>query len=470
MWCGECYSSDPVVSFFVNRLENDGGEKEKDPRDRTRLAKAWGSKRRPADAFLRARDGDHALIPFECDSCIFHKLKGASPREGNPIDGLLLGCIRRANLDAFWSSATATVNGNRDKLAMGIEMSGLVGLAGPYLHEGPLPGFDHCGYEVAVQMLLYSKRPGKYSKSHLQFDTIRKLRSAYSNQIRASPQSNLEATSLGDAKGNYQRFSKDPCGSFWFFRFMPGMKSRMGQDWRPNKGLSIGLYLRVLEEAELRIVGAPSPRDQNRWIVFHSYAVVSYVLSLRGKEGLLLDLEGLNRHWGSGDGSYVIVTLQGTVKGETNDRDHLLPCAPVTDSGVDVKASLQRLMTHKASLGFTDGPAISDSRGRSFSSKDMSASFLEILEDLFDSERHLFPPDITSKELLRERYQAFRSFRRTSDSRAAEMNVSASDIDIVNRWESVERAKGKRANMSMRLHYLQIELIVKPFLRYTGRM
>jgi hypothetical protein len=64
--------------------------------------------------------------------------------------------------------------------------------------------------------------------------------------------------------------------------------------------------------------------------------------------------------------------------------------------------------------------------GGSFSSKDMSASFLEILEDLFDSDRQLFSPDITSKETLWEIYQAFCSVQRTSDSRADEMNVDGS--------------------------------------------
>jgi hypothetical protein len=112
MWCGECYSSDPGVSFHVNCLNNKGGEREKEPRDRARLAKAWGKRHQAADAYLTARDGDHTLVPFECDLCIFHKLQGESPKEGNPIDGLLLGCIRRINLDAFWSSLTATVNGN----------------------------------------------------------------------------------------------------------------------------------------------------------------------------------------------------------------------------------------------------------------------------------------------------------------------------------------------------------------------
>jgi hypothetical protein len=98
------------------------------------------------------------------------------------------------------------------------------------------------------------------------------------------------------------------------------------------------------------------------------------------------------------------------VKGEPNDRDHLLLCVLVTSSGVDVKASLKRLIDHKASIGFIDGPAISDETGRAFSTKDMLDSLVEIVEDIFDSDRGLFPPDIVSKEILRERYQAFRSF------------------------------------------------------------
>jgi hypothetical protein len=410
------------------------------------------------------------MVPFECDLCIFRKLQARSPDSESAVDDLLLGTIRRMNLDAFWSTATATVQGNKDKLELGIHLSALVGLKGPYIHEGPLPDYDHCGYEVAAQILLYSKREGRTTKSHLQFDTIRKVRTGYSNQVRASPQMNRTTLSLGDQKGNYQRFTVDPCASLWFAKFIKGCKNRMGQAWRPNKGMSIELLLLVLEEAERRIEGAASVREVNRWTVFHTYSVVCYVVSLRGSEGLLLDLEGLHRHWSDSEERHVVITLQGQVKGETGDGDHLLPCVVKTASGIDVRRSLERLMVMKSKKGLVDGPAISDLEGRVYCTRDMSDSLLEILEDLFDTHRHLFPIDITSKEFLRERYQAFRTFRRTSDTRATEMGVSKADIDMVNRWESAERAKGKRQNMPMRMHYTQVELIVKPFLRYTGQM
>jgi hypothetical protein len=154
------------------------------------------------------------MVPLECDLCIFRKLRSRSPGDGDPVDGLLLGCIRRINLDAFWSSATSTVIGNRDKLEMGLRLSRMVGLDGPYIHQGPLPSHDHCGYEVAIQMLIYSKKAERTTKTHMQFETIRKLRTLYSNHVRASPQSNSESMSMGDIKGNYQHLTNDPCGSF----------------------------------------------------------------------------------------------------------------------------------------------------------------------------------------------------------------------------------------------------------------
>ena len=55
---------------------------------------------------------------------------------------------------------------------MSIKMSKLVGLDGPFSHEGPYPSIDHCGYEVACNMLLYSRRSGKYDKDYTQFDGI----------------------------------------------------------------------------------------------------------------------------------------------------------------------------------------------------------------------------------------------------------------------------------------------------------
>jgi hypothetical protein len=71
-------------------------------------------------------------------------------------------------------------------------MSGLVGLfLGSYKSDGPLPEYNHCGYKVAVEMLLrHSRCAGTYLEAYTQFDTVRKLRSAFSNFFPASAESN----------------------------------------------------------------------------------------------------------------------------------------------------------------------------------------------------------------------------------------------------------------------------------------
>jgi hypothetical protein len=128
----------------------------------------------------------------------------------------------RANLDSFWSRAKSTVLANCDKVAFGIKMSATMGLLGPYESDGSLPEDDHCGYEVAFKMLLHSRRPGSYSESYMQFETVRKLRSTFSNHCRASAKANQISMALGDQKGGYLQFATDPCSLFWFYRLIKG--------------------------------------------------------------------------------------------------------------------------------------------------------------------------------------------------------------------------------------------------------
>ena len=208
------------------------------------------------------------VLPFECDLCIFRKLKRLNPLRNSTRDTLLLACIRRINLDAMWSRSTLTILGNRDRVRFGLRLSDQVGLDGPYEHFGPLPFKDHCGYEVAIQMVLHSRLPGRYSKDHTQFDTIRQLRTAYSNQVRAAPQSNCNTLAIGDSKGRYQRLGQDACGSLWFYRFNLGLKNRMGQDWRPNRALSTSLLLKMLGKANEKSKDSETNSERHRWLVF----------------------------------------------------------------------------------------------------------------------------------------------------------------------------------------------------------
>ena len=134
--------------------------------------------------FLEARGGDHLLCPFECDVCVFVKLRGREWRGGSSQDDLLAAYIRRANLDAFWAREPKTVAGHvRECRAMiktgeqlGISMFGAI---------GPWPaGYDH-GHRTAIAVLAKTRRPGRHEK-FMKHSSARKARTAATNVWRAS--------------------------------------------------------------------------------------------------------------------------------------------------------------------------------------------------------------------------------------------------------------------------------------------
>lgn len=438
--------------------------------EKMRFDVLWNKKHRRPDDFLKARNGDHLLVPFECDHCIFYKIQGVVPLLNKESDVNLLAYIRRMNLDSMWARATSTVEANcrnsklMNKLAVELDIPGV------FIHSSHLPHYDHCGYQVAILMLRYSLRKGKYDET-LQYETVRKLRPIFSNFVRASPMANSQTLSFCSEKGIYQRLGYDVCGSLWFSRFMEGMRRRMGHIWKPNKTLSSILLRKLFEVIEQKIQAeVQSPQDRDRWVVFNAYAVVSYVISLRGSEGLLLDLGSLIRLWKRGEGEYVIIPLLGKLKGESFDNCHLIPSAEITGSGIRVRQVLHRLIANKSLLGIVDGPAISDSKGFVMNASDIDELFHEVLLEIYQQNSILFPPDIVDEESLKQGYQCFRSFRRSSATRATEMKVSIGDKEIVNRWSKVEKSDGNKMNLQMHQHYTNFNDLLQPFLRYTKAM
>ena len=110
-------------------------------------------------------------------------MKGRSPLDNSENDKLLLDFIQRSILEAFWFRSTATVNGYAQQVRKMLGFSDIVGLEGPFKHTELMRWRYHSGYEVAIAMLLYSRRKGKNSDDQIQFDTVRKFRTVYGNFI-----------------------------------------------------------------------------------------------------------------------------------------------------------------------------------------------------------------------------------------------------------------------------------------------
>ena len=130
MWCGDCYSLKDNDMFHISRMTEFKDE------DKGRMESRWGKKGQREGDYLRGRNGDHLMCPFECDTCVFRKLRGVDPRSSSVNDNLLMTFIRRANLDAFWSRASSTVYGNRDTVREMLRGSEFMGLSAPFVHAG----------------------------------------------------------------------------------------------------------------------------------------------------------------------------------------------------------------------------------------------------------------------------------------------------------------------------------------------
>jgi len=418
--------------------------------------------------YQHARSGDHLITPFECDRCVFIKLKGRLPIEGAPKDRLLNAAIRRVNLDALWSRETSTVAKNLAGVRKIIYTSDSVGLKGPFISFGPMPTHDHCGYEIAIDMVLASRSVGRHSKTHLQFETIRKLRTAYANFERASAAKAHNHLVLDGGAGESKEISDLITSSLWFRRFITGCKARMGQIHKPNLALTTELIVKLLSLITQQIQEAEQLKDQFDLVVFGNFVVFSYVLSLRGSEGAMLNLSTMAKYRDSSKDSF-IVALKGKIKGEANERDHLFHCVNETSSGIKARVWIGLLMVVHEKAGRSGGPGITNWDGTILKSSELDDRLHELLMCLFD-EGVKFPPEINTQEDIIERFSIFRSLRRASDTRALEKKVGESDIDVVNRWKSVEMAKGSRPGRSMRQHYAEVSNLKLPFLRYTQAM
>ena len=97
-WCGPCYKPLGTTPFYIHPLlDEDGIEIPEDD---------LGSR------YMVGRDGDHYLVPFQCELCHFRNIQQRDPMAGHGKDEFLMDFIVRANLDAFWSREASTVQAN----------------------------------------------------------------------------------------------------------------------------------------------------------------------------------------------------------------------------------------------------------------------------------------------------------------------------------------------------------------------
>ncbi len=391
---------------------------------------------------------------------------GCSPIGFDYKDSQLLCCIIRANLDAFWARESDTVNANCRNLDQLIKLWKGVDMTPKVLPPlGPYPNEDVFGMSVAVAMLMKSLQPGRHDKDYTQFETLRKLRAAYSNLYHASVVSAATSMTLGHDKTK-SYLTTCPTQSMWFERFSKGCLKRMGQEVKQHLAVSIHLMLALqgLLEAEWQVA---TESEQIHLAFIGSYSLIAFAGSFRGHEVFLVDTYGLIKYcseerWEKGV-RFVMVPLLGKYKTEDSEGYHLNPLASRSNSGLEIELWVSRLVWAKKMQGLSHGPAFSDSRGQTINSRWLETEILDRFFNIQSRRPDIIPGDVQ----VHEEYGISRSFRRGSTTEAQNKQVSESDIDLMNRWRNFESARGKRPRMRMQDHYSDIKQSVPSLLCYS---
>ena len=185
----------------------------------------------------QAIPGDHILAHFECDVCVFIKLKGRCPLERVSEEWLLLSSMKRVNLDAFWIRETSTVSNTLPNAKKMLKMSREVGLKGPFVSWGVIPEWYYCGYEVAIYTALDLRRGARHIDFRAQFNALRRVGSCFGDFCEASSINSCVKLALCTGEMGCKGIWKLHATSFWFGKFVVGMSTRIGQMRNPNLSL-----------------------------------------------------------------------------------------------------------------------------------------------------------------------------------------------------------------------------------------
>jgi len=263
--------------------------------------------------------------------------------------------------------------------------------------------------------------------------------------------------------------SNTPTQSLLYARFALGLLLRMGRQTKQDTALDYQVLHLILSNIENEIASRELDEENRRWLIMvGAYLVVTFVLSLRGNEGFMVEAGGLIHHLRHGkeddeDTPFCVIPLLGRFKNEAGERWHLMMATSTTGSGFKVRTWIERLASILRLEGKSSGPAFCHPSGRVIRSMEMDSEFHTQLEIVQEKRTDLIPANID----IRESFSVFRSLRRGSTSRVGELGVPDNIVNLHNRWRKVEAGGGFLKTSNMRANYTELRLTRKVRLKYS---
>ena len=130
-------------------------------------------------------------------------------------------------------------------------------------------------------------------------------------------------------------------------------------------------------------------------------------------------------------------------------REHLVPVASESLSGLQTRWWIEKLIEVRASEGHTSGPAF----GRADGYIDPMAKYDDVLHTFLKEVQAENNDLILETDDVVKNYRFFRSFRKSAEGRARAAGLDSDMQNTMNRWKKVENARGRRPKFNMVDHY-----------------
>ena len=436
----------------------------------------WFKQKEHEDRLNHGVKGTHAAMPFQCEDCWMLNLEGRLPVP--KLDDTYKMLIRRTSLDALAGRAPATIVGHANSVLRTVRNCAVYGKTPSLPPRGPMPMKDEIGMGLGIEMNYLSMTAKGRIDPWIQWDAVRKPRSTFSKCWQSSPLGIAEGFSFMGGMGK-SSYTSCPSQSDWFSHFCLGAESRIGFSSKTNKSIHIKVTLRVLELI-LEEVKEQPPNVAKEMLKVGAAMVCAQAGSLRGPEVFMMDLEGLIKHLHLGkhgvmpekpldrgtdlfDAPHVHLAMIGKFKGENGVREHLVPVASESMSGLKVRWWIEKLIEIRESEGCTSGPAFGHMNGQLAS----MTAYNDILHYFLKKVQLERNDLILDSDDVVQHYRFFRSFRKSAEGRARSAGLDSDMMNTMNRWKKIESARGRRPRFNMVDHYSSARDLMPVSWRYA---
>jgi hypothetical protein len=198
--------------------------------------------------------------------------------------------------------------------------------------------------------------------------------------------------------------------------------------------------------------------------------LITYGAGLRGEEVVKGDLKRtrnlLDESLAHPEKPHITVALLGRVKGEKDERCHLLPLALSSRLGLEYALWVHRLAQCYAALNIATGPLLRVIKMRKTVRArvaDLDPAFHHYLRRVQQRWPQVLAPSVD----IEAEFSLTRSGRRGSNSQSRNMKIPKSVVELNNHWRKRERSKGKIPVVGMYEHYLDVRVMAPALCEFS---